>query len=396
MPSVEVKNLAKGKWIVTAYNGYNPDGTQKRVRRAFQADPNSTEKAQRKQAEKFAAHLQTDLDDKRINDAKRITLRGVYEEYISDLEIRKGLAPRTIDSYKELFDRRILPEFGKKAIRDITVSDINKFLRKLVTDRKNGEKSLSGTYRLKYYQQLNQLFQYARRNGFIVVNPCDLIEPPKRDTKEAQYYDLPECVAIVKALANYPEIIWKAFFSLGFYCGTRPGEIIGLNWSDYDGKSIFIQAGSYTPKGEATRRTDKPKTKKSVRKITLAPEAAAALSEWKREQAKQRLQAGQCWYDPEAMFTTMEGIRLSPDRPSKAWKRFARDNGIRHLPYYDIRHTNCSLLISSRELSVEEVAARMGHEQTSTTLNIYTHAFSNANERATEALCNVLKKAVQE
>ena len=54
---------------------------------------------------------------------------------------------------------------------------------------------------------------------------------------------------------------------------------------------------------------------------------------------------------------------------------------------------NCSLLIYSRELSVEEVAAQMGHEQTSTTLDIYTHAFKKANERATKALENVLKNA---
>ena len=67
--------------------------------------------------------------------------------------------------------------------------------------------------------------------------------------------------------------------------------------------------------------------------------------------------------------------------------------GIRHLPLYSLRHTNCSLLISSRELSVEEIAARMGHEQTSTTLNIYSHAFRDANEKATAALENVLKNA---
>ncbi len=405
MASVELRNLETGSWRIIAYDGYNPDGTQKRVRRTFHADPNSTEKAQRKQAERYAARLQTELDDKKVNDAKKISFRAAYEDYIQDRIERRGLAKRTIDSYKKLFESRLIPEFGNKAIREITPADLNSFLRKLSGDRKEQKKKqdpaeknkkLSGTYCLKYFQQLNELFTYAQKNGIIVINPCDLVEAPKRDTKEAQYYDLPECAKIVNLLSACSDPIWKAFFSLEFYCGCRPGELVGLNWSDYDGENIMIQAGSYQAKGSATERTEKPKTKKSIRRIQLTPEAASALEAWKREQAAQRLKAGKCWFDKEAVFTNIEGIRISVVRPTKAWKRFTRDNGLRHLPLYDLRHTNISLLIASRELSVEEVAARAGHEQTSTTLNIYTHAFSNANARATSALTNVLKKAAEQ
>lgn len=127
--------------------------------------------------------------------------------------VRRGLAERTADSYTALFERRLLPAFGNTAIREITASDINKFLRKLVNDGKCQKKSkktgkeenkgqtssrkISGTYCLKYYQQLNELFSYAQRTGIIVVNPCDLVEPPKKDTKEAQYYEPHECMICV-------------------------------------------------------------------------------------------------------------------------------------------------------------------------------------------------------
>lgn len=411
MASVELRNLATGSWRITAYDGYNPDGTQKRVRRTFHANPNSTEKAQRSQAKRYAERLQTELDDKRVNDAKKVSFKTVYEDYIQDCITIKKLADQTVDSYKKLFESRLIPEFGNTAIREIETKDINRFLHKLTkgrmekkktTDKKSVKKEerkkdlLSGTYCLKYFQQLNELFIYARKNKIITVNPCDDVTRPKRDTKEAQYYDIPECVEIVNLLSACPDPLWKAFFSLEFYCGCRPGEIIGLDWSDYDGENIFIRAGSYQAKGSATERTEKPKTKKSVRRIQLTPEAVTALEAWKREQAAQRLKAGKCWFDKEAVFTNVEGIRLSSGRPSRAWKRFTTDNGLRHLPLYDLRHTNISLLIASRELSVEEVAARAGHEQTSTTLNIYTHAFSNANERATSALTNVLKKAAEQ
>ena len=403
-----IKNLGNGSWKITASCGYE-NGKQKRIYRTFHANPNSTIDSQQKQAEKYAHRLEVEYDDKKITDAKKVTFQTVYDDYIQDRIIRRGLAQQTVDSYKELFERRLLPEFGKRAIREISATDVNKFLRKLMTDRKPRktkdkkevaaekkeakQKKLSGTYCLKYFQQLNELFGYAQRNGIIVVNPCDLVEPPKRDTPEAQYYELDESVQIVGLIDKCEDPKWKAYFSIAFYCGCRPGELVGLNWSDYDGKNIFVQAGSYQAKGEKTQRTDRPKTRKSVRRICLTPEAIAALDTWKREQAKYRLKLGRCWIDPDAVFTNDNGERIASQRPSRAWRNFTTAHGLRHLPLYDLRHTNCSLLISSKELSVEEVAARMGHEQTSTTLNIYSHAFANSSERATEALSNVLNRA---
>ena len=392
MASVELRNLQTGTWRAIIYDGYNSDGTQKRIRRTIKVNPNSTEASQRKQAEKQAARIQTDYDDKRITDAKKVSFKSVYDDYVQDRLIRRGLAEQTIDSYKKLFRLRLIPEFGKMAIRDIETADVNRFLRKLEKPNKNG-KRLSGTYCLKYFQQLNELFGYAKRQKIIAVNPCDDVEPPSRDTQEAQYYDLAECAKVVELIEHCKDPEWKAYFSLSFYCGSRPGELLGLNWSDFDGTNIFVQAGSYQGKGKKNKRTDRPKTRRSVRKIQLTPEAISALNSWKSAQAAYRLKFGEGWPEPDAIFTNDLGTRLRSQAPSKAWKRYTTANGLRHLPLYDLRHTHCSLLIESRELSVEEVAARMGHEQTSTTLNIYSHAFANSNERATQALTNVLQKA---
>ena len=323
----------------------------------------------------------------------------MYEDYLQDRVVRRGLAQQTADSYKKLFEQKLLPQFGKAAIRDITARDLNTFFRNLKKEVKNKETgktekvNVAGTYARKYYQQLNELFRYAQRSGIIVTNPCNLIEPPAIDTQEAQFYDVSEVPAILEAIKCYPDPEWRCYFLLQFYCGSRPEEMTGLNWSDYDGTDISISAGAYQPKGGKCIRTDRPKTKKSNRKIQLPPDAVSALNAWKSAQAEKRLKIGKAWADPAAVFTNDLGERIRIDRPSKRWKQFTTENGLRHLPLYSLRHTNCSLLISSKELSVEEVAARMGHEQTSTTLNIYTHCFSDANERATNALLNVVTAA---
>jgi len=393
-----LENRGGGSWRVVISNGYGPDGKKKRIQRTIKVDPAKTELAQQREVKKQAALLEADFERQQITDVKKLTFKKVYDDYIQDRVVRRGLAPRTVDDYKRLFDRELIPKFGKRAIREITARDLNTFFRNLkktikVDDKGKTEKvSVSGTYARKYYQQLNELFLYAQRNGIIVTNPCSLIEPPKVDTQEAQYYDVSECPQILEAIKNHPDSEWKCYFLLQFYCGTRPEEMTGLNWSDYDGENISITAGSYQAKGEKCKRTDRPKTKKSNRIIQLPPDAVKALNTWKKEQTEYRLRI-RGWADPDAVFTNDLGERVSANRPTKNWKRFTEENGIRHLPLYSLRHTNCSLLISSNELSVKEISSQMGHAQTSTTLNIYAHTFSKSNERATNALLNVLDTA---
>ncbi len=47
-------------------------------------------------------------------------------------------------------------------------------------------------------------------------------------------------------------------------------------------------------------------------------------------------------------------------------------------------------------LNARDVAARLGHAQTSTALNIYAHTFMDANTRATNAIADALENARKE
>ena len=58
---------------------------------------------------------------------------------------------------------------------------------------------------------------------------------------------------------------------------------------------------------------------------------------------------------------------------------------------HSLRHTNASLLITSG-VDVRTVAARLGHSQTSTTLNIYAETIKNAEAAAAQALDDILLK----
>lgn len=56
-----------------------------------------------------------------------------------------------------------------------------------------------------------------------------------------------------------------------------------------------------------------------------------------------------------------------------------------NIPLHGLRHTSATLLIS-QNVDVRTVSGRLGHAQTSTTMNIYSHQLKKMDEKAAEAL----------
>ena len=61
------------------------------------------------------------------------------------------------------------------------------------------------------------------------------------------------------------------------------------------------------------------------------------------------------------------------------------------IPFHGLRHTSATLLIASHQ-DIKTISARLGHAETSTTLNIYSHALRENDKKAADALENVLVK----
>ena len=107
------------------------------------------------------------------------------------------------------------------------------------------------------------------------------------------------------------------------------------------------------------------------------------------EQIRKRLAMGDQWHECGRLFTRSDGTPANLDGPYKWLRRFCAE---KQLPFYGIhsfRHLNASLLIFNGE-DVRTVSAVLGHSQTSTTLNIYSHTFEAAQARASEALAEKL------
>lgn len=393
---MNLENRGNGSWRVTISDGYNPDGSKRRFQRTIHVDPRKTENAQRKEAEKKAALIEADYQRKLVLPGNKITIAQLAEEYLVDRVERKGLKHSTANSYRYLIYTRIVPELGKVFVQDLTARDINAFYRKLkeasALSNRSKTGKLSGTTQRQYHTQLHAMLSYAVTTGYIAVNPADQVEAPQKDTQETKWLELSDVARLLEALDELSDVQWRLFFYLSIYTGMRPGEVVVLNWSDIKGNVLRISADAVMIKGQGTKRDDRPKTKKSIRNIILPESVMQQLNAHRREQLAYRLPFGKNWPEPDAIFTTDDGRRMCKDSPTHMFQKILKANNLPHITLYGLRHTAASTMIA-QGLSAKDVANQLGHAQASTTLNIYAHAFADANVRAAHVVTSAYDQA---
>jgi integrase len=89
------------------------------------------------------------------------------------------------------------------------------------------------------------------------------------------------------------------------------------------------------------------------------------------------------------VFTTRIGTAIDPDNLTKAYKALLKEAGLRDQRFHDLRHTAATLMRRDGR-PVHEVSAVLGHSQTSTTLNVYSHILPGGNDRAAAAMDRLL------
>jgi integrase len=107
---------------------------------------------------------------------------------------------------------------------------------------------------------------------------------------------------------------------------------------------------------------------------------------WK---TSERLKVGDKWVDNDRLFTQWNGKPMHPDSLTGWFKEFVKRTDLLKVHIHSLRHTNATLLIAGGT-DVRTVSRRLGHAQTTTTMNIYSHAIRAADEAAAETLENLL------
>lgn len=126
--------------------------------------------------------------------------------------------------------------------------------------------------------------------------------------------------------------------------GMRPGEALGLKWSDLDGSHLRVRRALV--RDTTGWRLDEPKTDKGKRVVLLPPVLVRELERHRRRQLEERLKAGEGYSDLRLMFANRAGdpldYRVVVRRHFKPLLEKAELPEIRP---YDLRHTHATLLL---------------------------------------------------
>lgn len=290
-----------------------------------------------------------------------MSFQNLVKLYLEDSATR--LKPTTLQTKTYTIESKISPYFNDLPISDISTAMVRKWQNEIINSglapttqhTVNGILSAIFNFAVKFY---NLPFNPVARVGSIGTTKAEGIE----------FWTLEEYKQFITFV---DEPMFKMMFELFFYSGLRCGELLALTYNDIDTENEYLTVNKNlaTVKGKTIIQT--PKTVKSKRKIILPHFLVNDL-----QQYKQQLYG----YKPnERLFPTNK--HTLDNRMKKACKL----SGIKKIRIHDLRHSHASLLIHLN-FSPTLIADRLGHENVTTTLNIYGHLYPSKQSEVAEKL----------
>jgi len=229
--------------------------------------------------------------------------------------------------------------------------------------------------------------------GYLDRNPCERVEPPKYKAKEKRPYTETELLEVIEAVEKEP-VQFQLIFYLAAMLGMRRSEIVGLKWSDidFDAATLNIRRSAARKAGEGTYVAGTKNTR-SQRTLYVDAMILDKLKAHRAQQAERRLKLANKWQGDDWIFTQWNGRIMSVETPTRTWLKFLENNPkLEKTNLHALRHTAATLLIKNN-VAISTVSGLLGHAQTSTTLNIYTHAIEDAKKEAAGIMSGIFNKA---
>lgn len=324
-----------------------------------------------KSAKSAARKLQTEFEEQgwgsdNTNDIR--TFQQLFDVWFENyqLSVKKSTAT---DSW-QIYERYIKPKFGSSNIQRINVL----FCQKCVN------------YWYKNYREarhikntVSQILRYGISLEVIDENPMakvTLPRPlPKRDNSN-NFYSKKELKHFFDSLNDIGDLRYIAFFRFLAYTGVRKSEALALQWKDFNFKNntVVISKTVYYDARLKQVIVQEPKTKSSNRVLDLDPKTVSIMQSWRADQQKRFIKIGiNVMNAKQYVFTQEKSNRLLVPNSVNDWLKWIyKKYPQKKITVHGFRHTHASLLFEAGA-TIKEVQERLGHSNSKTTLDIYTH-----------------------
>ena len=411
-----------GSYLVTVSAGYDGQGKKIAKNKTIKRPAGMTDKKWEKEIQKLALEFEIEVEKGLFLDATT-TLSDYAERWFNEYG-NQNLQPKTLESYRSELDSKILPALGHIRLKKLTPVYILGFLNNLLEDgvRKDGKPGGYSNRTIKYQLQiLSSLLQQAVYWQIMPENPCRRVKAPKKmndinhefSNDKIKFFDGAQTISLLEHIKMEP-LKYQVAVNIAIFCGLRKGELLGLTWNDIDFKNNTLSVNkskSYLIGQELL--TKAPKNANSIRTVSMPDMLVKLLRNYKLWQYGEKATCGDIWdkdwVNTPWILTQWNGKGMAYNILTQWLCRMIKRHNvtIEHddsipadekekyilpvLSFHKLRHTSATLLIGENT-DIRTVSARLGHAQTSTTMNTYVHGLKTSDKKAANALENLLNK----
>jgi len=373
--------------------GYDTSGNQVEQSMTWKPDKNMTEKQIQKELNRQAVMFEQACANRQVTTAMKF--QDFAEQWFKEYAEIK-LKTQTIRGYRWA-SKRTYKEIGHLRMDKITTRTIQRFVTHLTQEKRQNAKEEDATPLApksikNCISFVSTVFDYAVKQQMITSNPCRNVTLPTIVQKERNVYTVEEIRQMLDFFeTEKPEKRqYVLFFTMAIFTGLRRGELLGLEWKDFDFENhlVHVCRNSLWTK-EKGMYTDTPKTKSSIRILKLPDGLIAELLEYKVWQESCKAELGDKWIETDRLFTKWNGEPMHNRSPYKFLEAFCKRHNMRFCNVHSFRHFNASVMILNG-VDVKTVQTCLGHSAATTTMQIYLHSFQEAQARAMDSVADCI------
>ena len=323
----------------------------------------------RKEALLCEAKIKTEIDTNGLLNTDVTTFKEIYELWYEGYQ--HTIKESTLLVNQHIFNL-LLDKLENMQLKKLTLP----YCQKIINNYSKSF-SLAVLKKIKIYGSM--ILDYAVKMKVIYSNPMkDVLLPKKKDDitsdDKDKYYSKEELKQFLELVESEHDIKLTAMFRLLAYTGIRKGELQALNWDDIDFTNNMITVNkTLALNTEKKVVVQTPKSKSSIRSISIDEQTANILKRWKLKQRERFLMVGTRIKKHQPCFSDeVTNSYLYLNFMNANLKRICKKNEFKLIKVHGFRHTHCSLLFESG-FTIQEVQDRLGHSDLKTTMSIYAH-----------------------
>jgi integrase len=375
-----IRQRSKGSWEIAIDIGRDPS-TGKRLQHW------ETVRGTKRDAQQRLAELLVSIEQGSYIKPKRLSLAEYLQRWL-DGYAKTNCSPRTLDSYQSIVSRHLIPNLGHLPLAQVQPQHIQEYYASsLAGGRVDGKGALSARSVLHIHRILFQALNYAVRQGLLIRNVANLVDPPRARRMKMKTLTPQEVSRLLNATQDtlYYPIIYTAVNT-----GLRQAELLGLRWHDLDLDLAALSVTQVLYKRRGTCQFKEPKSTHSRRRLDLSPSLALFLRQYKIKREAEYLLLGKPLREYDLVFSNANGSSMDPGTLTHNFARIARKAGLSGTRFHDMRHTFASLMLLAG-IHPKIVSEMLGHSSVAFTLDTYSHVIGGLQQAAVKRLDEVLQ-----